>query len=256
VQHDVLDLSVSGTPVRLAYQRRPGPGVPLLSLDGFGSTKEDYADLALRPDFNDRDLIAWDAPDVLSITFLVDVKLAACDALGIDGFHLSGHSMGSLTALMLAQAHPSRVLSFFYIEGNVAPEDCFLSRQIIDFPADTPEDFFQDFQTRVRSRPESSLALYTTTLPLKVRATTVRHIFTSMIARSDTKPLMDMLAGLPCPKAFVHGTQNNHLSYLPHLPNLGVQVIPIDHSGHFPMYSPPHLWTALAQLLTQAEAPA
>ncbi len=264
MQNDFLDLKVQDARVRLAYHRRPGPGPVLISLHGFGSTKEDYADLALRDDFADCDLIAWDAPvcgvseldqpDALSIPFLVEVSLAACDALDIKQFHLTGHSMGGLTALMMAHEHPDRVLSFFNIEGNIASEDCFLSRQIIDYPADTAEDFFRDFQTRVKSRTEYGSALYASTLPLKVRTTTVEPVFRSMVSLSDTKPLMEMFTGLSCPKAFVYGVQNRHLSYLGRLQASGVQVIEIPHAGHFPMYTnPPALWSELHNFLTGAE---
>ncbi|MEM7376586.1 MAG: alpha/beta hydrolase, partial [Pseudomonadota bacterium] len=57
-----LNLNVQGVDIRLDYLRRPGPRSPLLCLHGFGSTKEDYADLALRDDFQERDLVFWDAP--------------------------------------------------------------------------------------------------------------------------------------------------------------------------------------------------
>ena len=50
----------------------------------------------------------------------------------IDRFHLIGHSMGGLTALILGDEHPGRVSSFINIEGNVSPEDCFLSRQVVE----------------------------------------------------------------------------------------------------------------------------
>ena len=37
---------------------------------------------------------------------------------GIRRFHLVGHSMGGLTALLLAQHQPDQVLSFVDIEGS------------------------------------------------------------------------------------------------------------------------------------------
>ncbi len=260
-----LKLSVQGVPIRLAFLRRRGKQAPLVCLHGFGSTKEDYADLSLRPDFAERDLVLLDAPgcgaseidtpEALSIPFLVEVAVAACDALGIGAFHLSGHSMGGLTGLLLAHRHRDRVLSFFDIEGNVAPEDCFLSRQIVDHSRETPEAFLEDFRARVGTRPEFSSALYAAGLPAKVRPSTAGPIFRSMVALSDTAPLMDMMAGLGCPRAFAYGEQNRHLSYLPRLRDVGVDVIEIPQSGHFPMYSnAPALWAALAGFLTRAEA--
>ena len=256
----ILDLTVDRTAVRLSCLQRSGSLAPLVCLHGFGSTKEDYADLALRPEFEGRPLIFWDAPgcgqselsdpNALSIPFLVEVALTACDALGIERFHLSGHSMGGLTGLVLAHENPERVLSFFDIEGNIAPEDCFLSRQIVQHATDTPDVFARGFIDRVRQRPEYGSALYAATLPMKVQDTSYEPIFTCMVALSDTAPLMEMFTGLACPSAFIYGEQNRHLSYLGDLPNQGIEVIEIPCSGHFPMYSNPAvLWSKMADFL-------
>lgn len=255
-----LDLTVAGASVRLAYLRRDDARPPLVCLHGFGSTKEDYVDLAMRPEFEGRSLIFWDAPgcgastlstpETLSIPFLVEVALAATEALGAERFHLSGHSMGGLTGLFLVHENPDRVLSFMDIEGNIAPEDCFLSRQIIEHPAQSPAGFAEGFIERVRHRAEYGSALYAAALRAKVRDTTFEPVFSSMVALSDNAPLMKMFTELPCPRAFIYGEQNRHLSYLSNLPAKGVEVIEIPHSGHFPMYSnPPALWAAMADFL-------
>lgn len=265
MQPQTLDLSIHDATLRVAVLRRPGALAPLVCLHGFGSTKEDYADLALRSDFEGRDLLLVDAPgcgassvenpDTLSIPFLVDATIAVCDRLGIDRFHLSGHSMGGLTGLMLAHGHPARVLSFIDIEGNVAPEDCFLSRQIVEHADEDADTFLRGFIERVGERPEFGSRLFASALALKVRATSARPIFTSMVGLSDDAPLMHILAGLPCPRMFVYGEQNRHLSYLSALPDIGVEVTEIPFSGHFPMYSnPPALWSAMASFLARCEA--
>ena len=264
MHREALDTTVQGVPVRIAYLRRKGTRPPLVCLHGFGSTKEDYADLALHPAFDDRALILLDAPgcgastvadpDALSIPFLVDVAIAACDALGLSRFHLCGHSMGGLTALMLAHAHPDRVLSFIDIEGNLAPEDCFLSRQIVEHDAEDANAFMQGFIARVSRRPEYSSRLYAAALPLKVRPSSVRPIFTSMVELSDNTSLMDIMAGLACPRLFIYGEQNRHLSYLGDLPAIGVESAEIPFSAHFPMYSnPPALWAAMSDFLNRHE---
>ena len=261
---DTLELTVKGLSVSLAYLRRNGSQPPLVCLHGFGSTKEDYADLSMRADFADRDLIFWDAPgcgasaindpDAPAIPFLVSVVEAACAALELDRFHLSGHSMGGLTALLFAHANPDRVLSFIDIEGNLAPEDCFLSRQIVEHPADTPEDFLEGFIERVKGRAEYGSALYAAALPLKVRPTTFKPVFSSMVDLSDNMDLLGIMAALPFPRLFIHGEQNRHLPYLDALPGLGVKVVEISNSGHFPMYSnPPALWSAMAAFLRESD---
>lgn len=257
-------LDVGGATVEVASLHRRGTKPTLVCVHGFGSTKEDYADLCLHPAFADRDLVFLDVPGFgastvadhtqLSIPFLVEMLDRVTQLLGLREFHLSGHSMGGLTALMFCAAHPSRVLSFIDIEGNVAPEDCFLSRQILQHPAATPDEFFDGFIERVASRPEYASRLYATALRAKVRPESVEPIFRSMVDLSDNHPLMDTLASLALPRVFIHGEQNAHLSYLPDLPSIGVEVVEIPYAGHFPMYSNPlALWTAMATFIHAVE---
>src|SRR6516164_6474551 len=137
-----FSFAVNGTALDLSAIHRVGDKAPIVFLHGFGSTKEDYADIVRYAQFEGHPFIAYDAPGCgethcadlskVGIWFLVDTALAVLERFGFSRFHLVGHSMGGLTALMLAHQHPERVLSFVDIEGNIAPEDCFLSRQIID----------------------------------------------------------------------------------------------------------------------------
>ena len=257
LQESTLHFELSGAQVRLAALRRPGTKPAVLCLHGFGSTKEDYADLAFHPAFAGRGLALLDAPgfgesecdrpDLVSIPFLRDAAETAADRLGLEVFHLVGHSMGGLTALQLAARRPERVLSFANIEGNIAPEDCFLSRQIFEHPAETPQDFLQAFIERAKNRPEWSCRLYAAALPRKVRAEFVRPIFQSMVEISDNTPLMETFTGFAFPRMFVYGERNRSLSYLERLPGLGVELAEIPFSGHFPMYANPQaLWARLA----------
>lgn len=72
--------------------------------------------------------------------------------------------MGGLTSLMLAHLHPDRILSFTNIEGNIAPEDCFLSRQIIEYPAANAHEFFERFIEHTLYTPAYSSPLYSASL--------------------------------------------------------------------------------------------
>ncbi|WP_216597755.1 hypothetical protein [Loktanella sp. 3ANDIMAR09] len=119
---------------------------------------------------------------------------------------------GGLTALLLTHEQPDRILRSINIERNIAPEDCFLSRQIIAHPADTPAGFVKAFIDRVRHRAEYGFGLYAAALPAKVRDMSYQPIFTSMLGLSGDAPLMKMFTGLSCPRAFIHGAQNRHLS--------------------------------------------
>lgn len=263
-QPSVHRLTVDDTELEVSALRRDGDKAPILFLHGFGSTKEDYADIHLHADFDGHRVFMYDAPGCgqtacadlsrVTIPFLVKTALAILDAEGIDRFHLVGHSMGGLTALMVADAYPDRVLSFCDIEGNIAPEDCFLSRQIHEYPTDNPHAFLADFIDRASKAPAWSSPLYAASLAHKVRAEAVRGIFTSMVDLSDNAGLMDRFLNLPCPKMFMYGDQNADLGYLPHILAQGVDLAEIPHCGHFPMYAnPPAMWQRLAQFVAHSE---
>ncbi len=139
------------------------------------------------------------------------------------------------------------MLSFVNIEGNIAPEDCFLSRQIALYADDDPERFLDDFIERARHAPAYASALYAASLRHKVRPAAVRGIFESMVKLSDHGGLMNRFLGLPCPRMFMYGEQNATLSYLLPIECRGVQLAEIPHCGHFPMYSNPvAMWAAIA----------
>lgn len=262
---ETVDLVVRGVQLHVAAIHRAGEGPPIVFLHGFGSTKEDYADMAHYPMFAGRPFVAYDAPgcgetvchDLLkiSIPFLVETAKAMLDRLGLERCHLVGHSMGGLTALLLAHEDPDRVLSFINIEGNVAPEDCFLSRQIIDFPAENAETFFDDFIERVWHSPFYSCPLYAASLRDKVRANAVRGIFTSIVDLSDHGDLLAKFLSLLCSRLFMYGEQNASLSYLPYLQAGGVSLASISCSGHLPMYSNPvEMWARIAAFLADTTA--
>ncbi|MBD9394117.1 alpha/beta fold hydrolase [Acidovorax sp. ACV01] len=250
-------LVVDGVGLEIAAIHREGDGTPVVFLHGFGSTKEDYADLVRHADFAGRPFVAYDAPGCgesqcgdlgrISIDFLAATALEVLGRLDIERFDLVGHSMGGLTSLMLAHRHPEKVLSFVNIEGNVAPEDCFLSRQIFGYPQADAQIFFDEFIERARHAPAYASALYAASLKHKVRPGAVRPIFESMVNLSDHGMLMDKFLGLPCPRMFMYGEQNAHLSYLSYIREKGVRLAPIPHCGHFPMYSNPiAMWDAIA----------
>ena len=187
---------------------RDGERDPIVFLHGFGSAKEDYADVVRYPAFAGRPFLAFDAPGCgettctdlskLSIPFLAKTALRVLQAVGFERYHLVGHSMGGLTALLLAHDYPHRVISFVNIKGNLAPEDCFLSRQIFDYPADDAERFLDDFAERAYSAPDFSNALYASSIRSKVRAGAVRGIFESMVDLSDNGDLMAKFVALRC----------------------------------------------------------
>lgn len=257
-------LQIDGVELQVAAMCRDGKRAPIVCLHGFGSSKEDYADLAGHPAYEDRGLLAFDAPgcgetvcsdlSALSIPYLKTTAEDIVRHVGIERFHLIGHSMGGLTALLLAAANPEAILSFTNIKGNLAPEDCFLSRQILDYPSDDPAAFIDAFADRIWQAPEYSSALFASSLRHKVKADAVGPIFRSMVDLSDQGALLETFTGLRCPTMFVYGEQYRELSYLETLMCRGVQLAQIPSAGHFPMYSNPTvLWERIAAFIDLAE---
>lgn len=258
-QKRTFDLQVEGVTLTISSIYRDGPLAPIVFLHGFGSTKEDYADIVRYIAFDGHPFLAYDAPgcgetdcadlNEISIPFLVQTALAVLERAGFWRFHLVGHSMGGLTALMLAHACPGRVLSFVDIEGNIAPEDCFLSRQIVDYPEQSAERFFEAFIDRAHAAPAYGSALYAASLRHKVRADAVPAIFRSMVDLSDHGELMEKFLSLRCPTMFMYGAENASLSYLKSIESRGVVLSEIPRCGHFPMYSNPILmWREIHRL--------
>ncbi|MGE8112011.1 alpha/beta fold hydrolase [Pseudomonas sp. NPDC086566] len=257
--HEKIPLNIDGVQLELAVIHRRGPKAPILFLHGFGSSKEDYADITLQPAFDGHPFIAYDAPGCgetecsdlsrINIPFLVKTAQAVLKYFEVDTFHLVGHSMGGLTSLILAHGDPSRVLSFVDIEGNIAPEDCFLSRQIHHHRRDDDARFFRDFIERTRLASDPASALYAASLAHKVRTGAVRGIFESMVDLSDNGLLMEKFLSLPFPRQYMYGETNSHLSYLKDIAAKGVHLACIPDCGHFPMYSNPVLmWKRIKAL--------
>ena len=257
-------LSIAGTRMEISGLRRDGAGDPLVFLHGFGSTKEDYADVVHQEDLSRYPVLAYDAPGcgastcsdlaAVSVPFLVSVAAELLRAQQMSRYHLIGHSMGGLTALLLADAQRSNVASFVDIEGNLAPEDCFLSRQVVSHPHADPHTFLAEFAERVGGSRYYASTLYAAFLRHKVRADVVKPIFESMVELSDNGGLLQRLLALRAPKMFMYGEQNNTLSYLAQLGQGGVELAEIPASAHFPMYSnPPEMWRRLVEFHAKAQ---
>jgi pimeloyl-ACP methyl ester carboxylesterase len=258
-----IDLEVDGVDVSIDTLHEAGLE-PVLFLHGFGSTKEEYADFARFPGLARRGFVAFDAPgcggsscsrlDRVSIPFMVDVTCAVLDELAIDRIHVVGHSMGGLTAQLFAERTPHRVRTVTSIEGNLAPEDCFLSRQILTNPSDDPTTFLAEFAARTYVGAMFSSTVFGSRVLTTVDAGVIRPVFESLVDLSDSGGLLSRFIGLPMPLMFMYGEQNAHLSYLPELRRGGVSVVEVAHSGHWPMYSnPPAVWSALGAFLEMAD---
>ncbi|KAJ5141783.1 hypothetical protein N7526_002778 [Penicillium atrosanguineum] len=254
--YTAIPLRVEGVNLNLSTIHNLNANPPILFLHGFGSCKEDLSDIILNPALQHYGFLAFDAPgcghsqsDDLSA---IDISFLSFHTSKSPNFILWATLWGGLTSLLLAHKHPERVLSFVNIKGNLAPEDCFLSRQIFNFPSDNPEEFLDMFIARTRETKSFASALYASTLRARVQAGAVRPIFESMVRLSDNEDLLGKFSGLPCPKMFMFGEENSGLSYLRRLEKEDVELAEISQSGHFPMYSNPvEMWRRIAAFLNR-----
>ena len=104
---------------------------PLVLIHGFTGGRIDFADV-IDELATDRRVVAWDhrghndstnTGDASTYTFdqLVADAVAAVDLLGLDRFHLLGHSMGGVVAQRLVLEHPGRVESLILMDTLASP---------------------------------------------------------------------------------------------------------------------------------------
>jgi regulator of RNase E activity RraA/pimeloyl-ACP methyl ester carboxylesterase len=264
VARERLEIDIDGLKISLASIRRNVGSPPILFLHGFGGTKEDYTDIQFQRRFKDRSFIAYDSPghgdSTCSDLSLVTVDLLVRLAEEVISrllpptapFFLLGHSMGGLVSLLLAAKLSTRVLGFIDIKGNLAPEDCFLSRQIYLYPDDELDRFVQGFLKRAMESKHYGDSVWATNLRAKVDIQVLRSTFASMVQSTDSQDLLAMFIGLTCPKMFMYGEQFSTLSYLETLRQGGVQLAEIPQAAHFVMYSNPvSMWDKIYTFLDE-----
>ncbi|MTH34412.1 acetoin dehydrogenase dihydrolipoyllysine-residue acetyltransferase subunit [Paracoccus limosus] len=104
---------------RIRYAERPGEGVPLLLIHGFGGDLDNWL-FNIDALAEGASVYALDLPGhgqsvksarPAGLDLMVDTVLAFLDHIGADKAHLAGHSMGGLVAGAVAVKAPERVAS-------------------------------------------------------------------------------------------------------------------------------------------------
>ncbi len=130
--------------LEIAYETR-GAGPPLVLLHGASSIgREDFAaqlPLFARafqcfvPDARGHGATVWDAANGFRYSWLVDDLEAFVEALGLATFHLFGFSMGAMTALQFAAAHPERLRTLAVVGITTQREPrASVARRLMDPP--------------------------------------------------------------------------------------------------------------------------
>src|SRR5437867_3866052 len=136
-----MTVSTGGRPYRLHYFDRASASPTILYIHGLGCSKADFMEMTSAVELQPFRLIAADHPgcgdspyehnEPLNIDGIVELIENFVANLGLDSLLLVGGSLGGLVALLFAERNLHRITGFINVEGNLAPEDCMFSRNVI-----------------------------------------------------------------------------------------------------------------------------
>jgi pimeloyl-ACP methyl ester carboxylesterase len=260
-QTQKLEIVYKDHPLPIDYFILPRAGNgTVVYIHGLGCSKNDFFEAFHRPELQDYTLLAFDLPGCgnspysdglpLEIDDLVEITHLVLSKLQIDEFVIIGHSMGGLVALLHAERYGEHVKGFVNVEGNLAPEDCFFSREV----AQHSFDYFTtttlpELKRRLTHSPNRGFQNYAEGLN-SASEKAFFDVCPSLVQYSDHGNLIQRFIGLRTPKLFVYGSENRGLSYLPTLKENGCEMVEIPESNHFPGYDNPHaFYQAIAAFL-------
>jgi pimeloyl-ACP methyl ester carboxylesterase len=116
-----------------------GDGIPVVFLHGMGSSSSVWKPIVKEIKHN-RKCVLFDFPghgdtpfnewDPLTPEDMATIIINGIDSLGIDKFHLVGHSLGGWVGLEIASAYPDRLLSF----TAIAPAGLWRHKNTYEYP--------------------------------------------------------------------------------------------------------------------------
>lgn len=244
-----------GSALEVSCFLRKGIRETVVYLHGLGSTKYDFWGAVDAASLDDYTLFAFDFPgsgntsypDALTLDMddLVEITADVLAACAITNATFIGHSMGGLIAVRLAEKHPALVHRLINVEGNLAPEDCgVFSRRTAQH---TWETFIADngmatLQAKFATAPYLGARLFADTFRRAVSPRAFYDYCVSIVDLSDSGALLPAFGNLRIPRLFIYGSANEHLSYLPRLPDYGIQVIEVPDSDHWPYHDNPDVY--------------
>lgn len=243
-----LEITYNGQKIEIAYFLRRGQKETVLYLHGLGCSKSDFLGATELELLQAHTLIAIDFPghgessyqENLGMDDLVEIVNLFCEKLDLNNIVLIGHSMGGLVALLFAEKYTEKVKAFINVEGNLKDEDCFFSRQVTEVDFQTFErETFRNFKLKLNSSENIGFKKYAELLELYAPTKAFYNYCPSLVQYSDSGTLIDKFITLKIPKLFVHGSENNKLSYIPELKKHGCEVAEISSSNHFPQHDNP-----------------
>ncbi|MEW5735456.1 MAG: alpha/beta hydrolase [Thermodesulfobacteriota bacterium] len=259
-----MDLTIryKGHALTIACFLRPGPKETLVFLHGLGCSKEDFRGAAEAEGLRDYTLAGFDFPGSggssypegarFSLADLAEITDAVVAGLGLDRFVLAGHSMGGAVALLYMAKHPEKAAAFVNIEGNLAPDNCGISRiaREKDFRDFYPA-IYADHIKRLLDRNNPGFAAWARSLE-NASPQAFFDYCPTLVELSDSGILLRQFIGLAIPKIYIYGSQNQGLCSLPELAQKGCPLQEIPASAHFPFHDNPEtFYTAVSDFLRE-----
>jgi len=261
MQSQKLEIVYRNHPLQIDYFIRRGRSGTVMYLHGLGCSKNDFFEAVNRPELQAYTLIAFDFPGcgdspypediAFDIDDLVEITHLVVSALPIDDFVIIGHSMGGLVALLYAERYGEHVKGFINVEGNLALEDCFFSREVAQHSfTHFTTTAFKEIKHRLAQSKNKGFQKYAETLETSASEKAFFECCPSLVDYSEHGNLIQRFIALKIPTMFVYGSENRSLSYLTTLKESGCELVEIPRSNHFPGYDNPQaFYPAIAEFL-------
>jgi pimeloyl-ACP methyl ester carboxylesterase len=244
----------AGRPYTLSYFDRPAGGPAILYVHGLGCSKADFMEMTSVSELQSFRLVSADNPGCgdssydehhpLNIDGVVEVIEKFVAHLELNRFLLVGGSMGGLVALLYAERNLNKVAGFVNVEGNLAPEDCIFSRNVIAHSySDFDKIVFPEIKKAVSAKAGRGFAQHLRVLEKANPRAYYDYAFQT-VEYSDHGNLLERFLSLPVPKCFLYGSNNRYLSYLQRLRETECTVIEIPNADHFLFYDEPNRYAA------------
>ena len=209
-----------GDGARISY-REAGSGTPVVVLHGLGGRSESWV-----PQYdalsNRYRVIGWDAPgynessempeDEPLIPDYVKMVKRFTDALGLDRFHLVGHSVGTVLAAGFHQSHPDQLISLTLAEAVIGngstprdKQDAAIAARTKDFADMGPAEVAKK-KTPNSLSPNADPAVIAQAVEFAAQVKVPGHL--KLAAALIRVNIFDHVAPLACPGMIIAGSDD------------------------------------------------
>jgi len=238
----------------ISYMFQKGVKVSIVFIHGFGASKETFLGAFGREELQSfrmlaTDLVGFgDSSKPADFSYLMKdqarILRKTIDLLGIDRFHLIGHSMGGIIGIELGEMTPDRLCSFINAEGNITAEDCMMSGRVTDMGEEyfTREGFEQlkhSIAEESERTQDKSLRDYLKSLS-KATPKALYKSSISTVQESNFGNLLKRFVQLPLYKCYIYGEKNKDVFPAEKmLKQQGIPLFYVPRSGHSMMIENP-----------------